>query len=199
MRRDYGCGEGTQWVRRRVVEPRPRTLRARCAFRGGGRRGAARSSRAPHHGARTHRIVTEPAPVPASTDSAPAEPARQPWSGLHRRTGAPCSPIPNRRANDDKGCVPPHGSLRRRTCYLRLGDRATSPVLASAIVERISGLAMARLVDGLRLARCLRRKGSADGTAGAVGSPTGAATSSAPWRRAPRIYFIGLPTTARTL
>ena len=139
------------------------------------------------------KIITEPAPAPASADKRSTEPLRvQPWSGSHRRTGAPCfTDIPNRRANDDKGSRPATDLLdaARITC-----DFGPGSVAGARVGDSLSVFSGAQYQGSLMVYDVLEPssgKARLTGTAGAVGSPSGE-TNVRLMTIGSRIQFMGL-------
>jgi hypothetical protein len=138
------------------------------------------------------KLVTEPAPVPASTDSAPAEPARPTVVWSAPKGGRPVfTDIPNRRANDDKGSRPATDLLDagRITC-----DFGTGSVTGARLGDSLSVFSGSQWQGGLMVYNLFEPSGGKarlTGTAGAVGSPAGEATVQF-MAAGSRIHIMGL-------
>jgi hypothetical protein len=176
----YGWGEDTQWdasgaVVKTSAEPRAANARAPAARSEAAAN--AEQSDDPKYLAEAPaptEIVT--APVPASTDSAPAESARLTVMWSPPKDSRPVfSDIPNRRANDDKGSRPATDLLgaARITC-----DWGAGNVTGARVGDSLSVGAGSQWQGSLMVYDLLGTsagKARLTGTAGAVGSPTGAA------------------------
>jgi len=149
----------------------------------------------PHHlpgASEPTKIIAEPAPVPASTDSGPAAPARPTVVWFARKDERPVfTDIPNRRANDDKGSRPATGLLdaARITCDFGPGN-----VAGARVGDSLSVFSGAQYQGSLMVYDVLEPssgKARLTGTAGAVGSPTGEANVQL-MTIGSRIQFMGL-------
>jgi hypothetical protein len=176
----YGWGEGIQWDPSGPAVDTPAELRASNA-----RGPAARSETGadaeqpddPEHLAEapaSTEIVTEP--PAASTGSVSAEPARLTVVWSPPKDSRPVfTDIPNRRANDDKGSRPATNLLdsARITC-----DWGAGNVTGARVGDSLSVFPGSQWQGSLMVYDLLGAsagKARLTGTAGAVGSPTGAA------------------------
>jgi len=136
-------------------------------------------------------IVTAPAPLPVSTDSAPTEPAPLTVVWSPPKDSRPVfTDIPNRRANDDKGSRPATNLLdaARITC-----DWGAGNVTGARVGDSLSVFSGSQWQGSLMVYDLLGTaagKARLTGTAGAVGSPTGAAEVQI-MTVGSRIHFMG--------
>jgi hypothetical protein len=190
----YAWGKGTQWdssgpVVEASAEPRAANARAPAARSEAG--ADAEQADDPEHlaAAAPTEIVT--APAPASTDSAPAEPARLTVVWSPPKDSRPVfTDIPNRRANDDKGSRPAANLLDagRITC-----DWGAGNVTGARVGDSLTVFPGSQWQGSLMVYDLLgpsAGKARLTGTAGAVGSPTGEAEVQI-MTVGSRIHFMG--------